>query len=350
MTLIPHSRPTLGASELESLGPVIRSGMIAQGPMTARFETNFSQTFDLGQGAAVSSGSAGLHLALLALAVGPGDEVIIPSFVCTAVLNAVNYVGATPVPADIDPETFNIDPRDVEKRFSPRTKAMIVPHLFGLPADMDGLLKLDIPIVEDCAQAIGGQYGNRPLGGFGRLAVFSFYATKVMTTGEGGMVTSRDEALIERVRDLREYDNRTDYRLRYNYKMSDLQAALGLSQLKRVNEFIRRRRFIAQRYAEALDRFGITLPRQDPGCIFYRYVVRMPDDVGYWIAFLSRQGVVCARPVFKPLHRYLGLRGYPQSDAVWRSAMSIPIYPSLSHAEIGRIIGVLEGCLEKTLS
>ena len=350
MTIIPHSRPMLGSSEIESFDRVIRSGMIAQGAMTARFEENFCGAFGLGRGAAVSSGTAGLHLALLALEVGPGDEVIIPSFVCTALLNAVNYVGAAPVLTDIDPETLNIDPRDVEQRISPRTKAMIVPHLFGLPADMEGLLKLDIPIIEDCAQAVGGQYKGQPLGGFGRLAVFSFYATKVMTTGEGGLVSSQDEALIERIRDLREYDHRSDYRLRYNYKMTDLQAALGLSQLKRLSGFIRRRRFIAQRYTEALGRFNITLPRLDPGCIFFRYVIRMPEDTGGWITLLSRQGITCARPVFKPLHEYLGLGGYERTDAAWLSALSIPIYPSLSDDEIERIVGALETCLERPLS
>jgi dTDP-4-amino-4,6-dideoxygalactose transaminase len=350
MTFIPHSRPMLGASEIESLGRVIQSGMIAQGKMTARFEKRFCETFGLGRGASVSSGTAGLHLALLALEVGPGDEVIIPSFVCAALLNAVNYVGATPVPADIDPETFNIDPRDIEQRISPRTKAMIVPHLFGLPADMDGLLKLDIPIIEDCAQAVGGQYKGRPLGTFGLLAVFSFYATKVMTTGEGGMVTSRDERLIERIRDLREYDNREEYRLRYNYKMSDIQAALGLSQLKRLDEFIPRRRLIAQRYAEALDRFNIIRPLPDPGCIFFRYVVRVPDDAGPWIALLSRESITCARPVFKPIHKYLGLDGYPQSEAAWLSALSVPIYPSLSDNEVECVIGALVNCMEKTMA
>ncbi len=350
MANIPHSRPTIGKSESEAAGQVIRSGMIAQGEMVEQFEQDFVSSLELGHGAAVSSGTAGLHLALLALDIGPGDEVIIPSFVCTALLNAVNYAGATPVLADIIPDTFNIDPGDVEKRISGRTKAIIVPHLFGLPADMDRLLQLDVPVIEDCAQAVGGQYKSRPLGTFGRLAVFSFYATKVMTTGEGGLVSSQDGALIEKIKDLRSYDNRKDYRVRYNYKMSDFQAAMGRSQLQHLAGFIRSRRDIAERYSDALGLFDVHLPRQNAGCIFFRYVIQMPGDAGLWIALLSQKGVACARPVYQPLHKYLGLAGYEHSDAAWFSAMSVPIYPSLTDDEVESIIGALNNCLEKSSS
>lgn len=345
--VIPHSRPTVGAAESESVSRVIQSGRIAQGEMVAKFEDDFSRMLNLKQSVAVGSGSAGLHLALLAMDIGPGDEVIIPSFVCTALLNAVNYVGAIPVPADIDPETFNIDPGDVKKRITGRTRAVIVPHMFGLAADMDALLRLGVPIIEDCAQAVGGQHKNHPLGTMGRLAVFSFYATKVMATGEGGMVVSRDRDLISRIRDLRDYDNRPDYRVRYNYKMTDMQAAMGRSQLERLKGFILRRREIAAMYDNALNRLNLRLPVKTPGCIFFRYVVGVHGDIDRWIEHSARQGITCARPVHRPLHGYLGLTGYEHTHATWLSALSIPIYPSLTNEETGRVINALVNCTEE---
>ncbi|MEW6077766.1 MAG: DegT/DnrJ/EryC1/StrS family aminotransferase [Thermodesulfobacteriota bacterium] len=347
MNVIPHSRPTLGEAEAAAVHRVVLSGQIAQGRMVERLERDFAEAFRLGHAAAVNSGTAGLHLALLALGIGPGDQVIIPSYVCTAVLNAVYHAGAEPVLADIDPDTFNMDSRDAAGRVTSRTRAIIVPHMFGAPADLDGLLAIGIPLIEDCAQAVGALYHGRPLGAFGGAAVFSFYATKMMTTGEGGLVASRDQKIIERIVDLRNYDNRTDYRVRFNYKMTDLQAAMGLSQLGKLETFIIRRQEIAGRYNEALCHFRVILPPDTPGRIYFRYVVRVPDDAGPWIDRLARRGITCARPVFRPLHHYLNLTGYEQSDAAWRTALSIPIYPSLTDQEADTVIAALKECLEE---
>ncbi len=190
LSFIPHSRPTLGEDEVRAVAAVIESGNIAEGEVVQRFEKAFARKMGVQHAVAVSSGTAALHLALLAMGIGPDEEVIIPSYVCTALLHAVQYVGARPVLAEIDPLIFNIDPDDVQKRITTRTGAIIVPHLFGAAADLDKLLKLNVPIIEDCAQAVGGTYQQKPLGTFGDIAIFSFYATKVMATGEGEMVTS----------------------------------------------------------------------------------------------------------------------------------------------------------------
>src|SRR5579883_2046260 len=183
---------------------------------------------------------------------GAGDEVLMPSYTCVAVTNAVRYVGATPALADIDPHTYNLDAGDARRRLTAATRAVIVPHMFGLPADMDPLTEWGIPVIEDCAQTLGATYRGRRVGGFGTVSICSFYATKLLTTGEGGMLLSDSDTLVRRARDLRDYDDRADATLRYNYKMTDFQAALGVSQLGRLPQFLARREALAARYEAAL--------------------------------------------------------------------------------------------------
>lgn len=347
---IPHSHPYLGEAEAAAAADVIRSGHIAQEERVDAFELAFSNYTGVPHAAAVSSGTSALHLTLAALGVSEGDEVILPSYVCIALLNAVRYLGATAVLADIDPETANIDPRDAAARITKRTRAMIVPHLFGRPADMDALMKLNIPVIEDCAQAVGGTFRDRPLGTIGHAAVYSFYATKVMTTGEGGMVVSSSKELIDRVRDLRDYDNRPDGRLRYNYKMTDIQAAVGIIQLSRLSDFIRKRRLIAEDYNKAFVALGLKVPKPDTGHIYFRYTIRLNDktEVDRWFRVLKGKGICCARPVYQPIHRLLKLSGYEHSDAAWQQLLSVPIYPSLSLKAVGQVIqGVTETVTEK---
>jgi dTDP-4-amino-4,6-dideoxygalactose transaminase len=253
-------------------------------------------------------------------------------------LNAVNFVGAAPVLAEIDPETYNLDPEDVKKRLTDRTKAIIVPHIFGLSADLDDLLALNVPVIEDCAQAVGSTYRRQYVGTFGEASIFSFYATKVMTTGEGGMVVSNSKGLIDRIKDLREYDNRDDYKIRYNYKMTDIQAAIGLAQLDRIEMFIERRREIAKSYNEAFDPLGLQLPPQDSSHIYYRYVIGVGVNADPLIQTFRKQGIGCARPVYLPLHRYLNLGGYSRTEKAWEQTVSIPIYPSLTKENTDRVI------------
>jgi len=336
--VIPHSRPTLGPDEIRAVTEVMESLHIAQGEKVSEFEQQFADMHGAAGAVACNSGTAALHLALSALGVGAGHEVIIPSYVCTALLNAVNYVGATPIVADIDPYSYNLDPADVEKRLTPRTAAIIVPHMFGRPAELVRLLKFDTPLIEDCAQSLGSSIEGRLTGSFGELAVFSFYATKVITTGEGGMVVARSKRLAERIRDLREYDNRDDYKLRFNYKITDIQAAMGLEQLDRLPELIHRRRMIAAAYDAALAALPANLPTRDTGHIYFRYVISAHSTAPTVVRRLKMKQVQAAQPVYKPLHRYLGLQGYSGAEAAWRKAVSIPIYPSLSDDEVQRII------------
>jgi len=266
---IPHSRPTLGPEAAQAVFDVISSGYIAEGSAVEEFEQSFAKYLNIRHAVATNSGTSALHLALLALEVGPGDEVIIPSYVCSALLNAVNYTGATPVLADICPRTFNLEAADVKKRITDRTTAIIVPHLFGLAADLDALLALDVPIIEDCAQAVGAAYAQRPAGTFGAAAVFSFYATKVITTGEGGMVVTNSREIAGRIRDLKIYDQKDNYKIRFNYKMTDIQATLGLNQLQRLDAFIRRRKAIAEQYTRSFKALDLNLPPDDAGHIFF---------------------------------------------------------------------------------
>ncbi|MBM4272745.1 MAG: DegT/DnrJ/EryC1/StrS aminotransferase family protein, partial [Deltaproteobacteria bacterium] len=243
--MIPHSRPTLDQDDYASVLHILKSGHLAQGKQVEQFEKDLSSLIGVRGGVAVSSGTAALHLALLSLNTGSGDEIIIPDFVCTAPLNAIRYTGAVPVIADIDPLTYNIDVGDLKKRLTKKTKAIIIPHMFGLPADMEEILSLGIPVIEDCAQSLGSRYRDSCTGRLGTLSIFSFYATKMIATGEGGMVLSDDESLLEKIRDLRDYDEKELYTVRYNYKMTDFQAAFGISQLKKLFSFIKRRKEIA---------------------------------------------------------------------------------------------------------
>ena len=334
---ISHSQPTLGEDEVRAVAEVIRSGQLSQAGKVAAFETAICARLGVGSAAAVSSGTAALHLALLGLGVGAGDEVIVPSYVCSALLNAVAAAGAAAVAADIDPQALNIDPQDAAKRVTARTRAIIVPHLFGLPADLTSLMKMNIPIIEDCAQAIGSSHHRRPVGTFGDAAVFSFYATKMITTGEGGMVVSRSAELVRKIKQLREYDRRSSYQAGFNYKMTEMQAAVGLVQLGRLDAFIQRRRAIARQYFRMLDKSSVQLPPRDPGHTYYRFVVGLRSDASEWIDTLAEKGIRCERPVFMPLHRYLKIDGYPHTENAWRNSLSIPIYPNLSNAQVQRI-------------
>lgn len=335
---IPHSRPTLGKEEIKAVSEVIASGHIAEGAVVQEFEQKFADYLNVKQAVATNSGTSALHLALLALEVGPGDEVIIPSYVCCALLNAVNYTGATAVLADICPKSYNLDAADVKKRLSSHTKAIIVPHLFGMAADLDPLLALNVPIIEDCAQAVGAVYNQRPVGTFGVAAVYSFYATKVITTGEGGMVVCNVKNIAERIRDLKTYDQKGDYKIRFNYKMTDIQAALGIVQLERLDSILRSRKVIAEQYTRAFKALDLNLPPDDCGHIFFRYVIGLNTDSRSEIEALAHKSIGCDRPIYLPLHRQMKRKGYPVTEKAWKDSLSIPIYPSLTKDEVARVI------------
>ncbi len=340
---VPHSKPTLTNSDIKSVAQVIRSGHIAQGKKVEEFEEKIAQFLNVKAAGALNSGTAALHLALLALKIKTKDEVIIPSFVCAALLNAIGYVGAKTVLVDIE-KNFNLSVKEVKKKINRRTKLLIVPHMFGLPADLNELLSLGIPIIEDCAQAIGAEYKGRPVGSFGVLSIFSFYATKMITTGEGGMIASNDKRLIEKIKDLREYDKRDDYHLRYNYKMTDLQAALGINQLAQLPVWIKKRRSIAAQYSQILAPKGYELPSdtRDKTHAFYRYVVTLPQKNLSLLKLLHQKGIHAAPAIHQPLHRYLKLKGFPVSEHATDHTLSLPIYPSLTPDKLHHILSTLQ--------
>lgn len=348
--MIPHSRPSLGQEEIEAVAQVLRSGQVSQGPCVDRFERAMASYLGRKGAVAVSSGTAALEVALRTLGVKAGDEVIMPSYVCAALWLATTRAGAEPRLVDIQPRTFNLDPDLVEKSITPRTRAVLVPHLFGLPADLSRLRTLAVPLIEDCAQTLGAGVQGTRVGTVGTVTVCSFYATKLLCAGEGGMVLADDEEILERARAWREYDQRpTLVRGSFNYKMTDLQAAMGLRQLERVPTFLARRASIAASYQKTLAGLDVVHPTAPDGWthIYYRYVLRVPSSRGRdgglttLLGRLEGRGVQCRRPVFRPLHRDLKLAGFPQSDDAHERALSIPIYPSLSDEDLARVAQAL---------
>lgn len=330
---IPHSRPTITEEDISRVVSILRSGVIASGDEVKLFVQDLSKYIGVLGGVATNSGTNALHLALNALGVKHGDEVILPSYVCASVLNAINYTGATPVFVDIGPEGYNIDYNSAKDKISKNTRAMIVPHMFGAPVDIDEFLELDVPIIEDCAQAIGAEHKGRKVGSFGILSVYSFYATKVTTTGHGGMVLTNSDEMLERLRDLMKYDEREKYSISYNYSLTDFQAALGRNQLKRLDSFIKRRQEIAKIYDDTFKEIN-RIPPKDNNSIYFRYVIEV-SNIDRHIARMKKLGVDCKKPVFRPLHQYFGDNGeFPNTQRAMSKAISIPIYPLLNDEEI----------------
>ena len=293
---IAISLPSTGDDEWNAVREPLANGWLTQGPKVAEFEKRFAARHYAAHALATTSCTTGLHLVLAALGIGPGDEVIVPAFTWVATANVVLYCGATPVLADIDNRTFNIDPADIAHRITERTKAVIVVHLFGLCADMDAIHKVvpvGIPIVEDCACAAGATYKGSHAGTLGVAGVFSFHPRKSITTGEGGMVTTNDAALAERCDQLRNHGASVSEEIRhkgpkpyllpdfnllgFNYRMTDLQGAVGLVQLEKLDDFIRERQRWAEYYIEEL--------RETP----WLSTPQLPEDGQHaWQSFVTR--------------------------------------------------------------
>jgi perosamine synthetase len=345
---IPHSLPTVGVEEATGLQEVILSGRIATGEEIEAFENALAAYMGLKGAAATSSGTAALHLALLAVGVKEGDEVICPSFTCSALLNAVYHCRALPRIVDVDEDTMNISLTATRKALNKKTATIIVPHMFGNPVEaMDDFLSFGPPIIEDCAQSLGATSQTKMTGTWGAVAIFSFYATKVITTGQGGMVSSNDTGLLQRVRDLRQYDKKDDYRVGYNYCMTDFQARMGRIQLEKLPSFLKQREERARLYDKYLqDVQGMTMPQR--GGIYYRYVVRIPEEkLNGVIAEMHQEGIDVQPPVFCPLHRYLGLDGFPATDKVYAQALSLPLYPRLEVEAVKSVARSLAKSLEQ---
>lgn len=296
---------------------------------------------------ACSSGTSALHLALLVLGVGAGDEVVIPSYVCSSPYFATLHAGATPIVADINLSDYNLSAESVKGLLTNRTKAIIVPHMFGTAAEIDELLELGISLIEDCAQSIGAEYKGRQVGNFGELSTFSFYATKMITTGEGGMVLTNNLDFYNKLVEFRDYSNKSLLPIKYNYKMTDLQAALGLSQLNKLPQFIERRKQIAYIYSNTFSNCDVELPTSQPQkkSVYFRYVVRTSERD--WVQEEAKKKmVICEKPVYQPLHDGLCLEGFKNCKIAKQQALSIPIYPGLSESEIEHVTRTLSDAFQ----
>lgn len=336
--MIPHAKPSIDDEDVARVARVVRSGHLVQGAEVARFERELAARLGVEDAAVVASGSAALELALAALDVGAGDEVLIPTYVCDALYHAVRRVGATPVLVDADPWTHSLSPKDALARRTRRTRAVIVPHGFGLTADLEPFRALEVPIVEDCAQALGAELPDgRPAGAGGTLSVCSFSATKMIAAGEGGAVAGA-AALVARVRETREYDGRHTLASCRNAKLTDMAAALARGQLARLDAFVARRRALAARYRRLLADVPARVPGEHGGRhVYHRFVLALDRDPGVVAEALAIYGVVARRPVFRPAHRALGLDGFPEADRLWAASLSIPCYPALTDAEADQV-------------
>ena len=360
--MIPIARPLLGEEEAEAAARVVRSGMLASGPEVAAFESEFASFVGVEHAIACSNGTTALHAALLGAGIGPGDEVIVPSFTFIATATAVSMCGATPVFADVRPDLFTLDPEVLPPLATPRTKAVIGVHLFGQPFDIDPVREFcearGLFLLEDAAQAHGAAYGGRQVGSLGDAGCFSFYPTKNMTTGEGGMVTTNDGALAERVHRLINHGQAEKYLhtdLGYNYRMTDIGAAIGRVQLGRLPEFNRRRQENAAYLTAELDAPGVRPPAtaDDRTHVFHQYVVTIGDECPHsrdaFAGRLRERGIGSAVHYPIPVHEQPLYRGVaapgacPTAADLARRVLSLPVHPGIGPAELEQVVEAANG-------
>jgi dTDP-4-amino-4,6-dideoxygalactose transaminase len=369
---VPFHRAPVGEEEVQAVSEVIRSGWLTMGPKTFEFEKEFAKYVGAEHGIAVSTGTAALHLSLEAAGVRAGDEVLLPTTTFTATAEAVTYVGARPVLVDIDPVSMNIDPEDASQRVTPKTTAIIPVHLAGQPCDMDEIQALarvhHLRVVEDAAHALPSKYRGKPVGQLSEFTCFSFYATKTLTTGEGGMITTDNAGAADRIRLMRLHGIERDAWKRYRtdgswfyevleagfkYNLTDFQSAIGLVQLAKCDAMKQTRERIAQRYSEAFsscEELIIPTVRPDRSTSWHLYILRLRLDLlnvdrGGFIEALHRRGVACSVH-FIPLHLqpyYRTAYGYqpgdfPHAEGEYHSCLSLPIYPGMTDIEINYVI------------
>ncbi|MEZ5399832.1 MAG: DegT/DnrJ/EryC1/StrS family aminotransferase [Bryobacteraceae bacterium] len=364
---IPVAHPVLDGREREYVLDCIDTSWISSvGNYIGRFEEEFAAFCGVPHAVACNNGTTALHLALMGLGVGEGDEVLVPTLTYIASANAVRYCNATPVLVDSEPLTWNLDPERLEAAITPRTKAIVVVHLYGHPADMDPILAIarrhNLFVIEDAAEAHGASYKGRPAGSLGDVATFSFYGNKIITTGEGGMVTTADEALAARIRLLRGQGMDPQRRywfpiVGYNYRMTNIEAAIGLAQLERIEHHLERRAGIAREYSQALQPLEdrLFLPHAAGGVkhSFWSYSVRLRHggaaERDALMQGLDADGIE-TRPVFIPLHTmppyqppYAGCRGpYPVADEIGAGGVSLPMHGVLEPEDIEYIASRLD--------
>jgi len=365
---IPLSAPDITQAEIDAVTAVLRTPRLSLGPELAAFETALAAYHEIPHAVAVSSGTAGLHLALLTLGIGEGDEVVVPSFAFIAVANAVLQVRATPVFAEIDQVTLNLDPEAVERAITPRTRALLVVHTFGVPADMDALGAIarrhNLVIVEDACEAIGAQFDSRRAGSFGHLAVLGFYPNKQLTTGEGGAVLAHDPIHAARLRSLRNQgrepagDWLDHAEPGYNYRLSELACALGRVQLSRIGEMLTLRQAAAERYDRLLREIrslipGLDLPRLSlprRTISWFVYVVRLAEQVDRDLVqdALALRGIATGR-YFAPIHLQPAWRSHPGAaaaklpltESIARRTLALPFFNRITLSQQEEVAAAL---------
>ena len=370
--MIPITRLTLGEAEATAAADVVRSGWVMNGPRTTEFESLVADYVGARHAIAVSSATTGLHLGLLAAGVGPGDEVVCPSFSFIATANAIRYAGATPVFVDIDPRTYNLDPDLLEAAITPRTKAILPVSQIGLPADLPQIMAIaarhGLAVVEDAAPSLGAAVHGRRLGAISDITVFSFDARKILTTGEGGMVTTDDDDVAARVRLLRAHAAsvstadrdraakiilETYPEVGFNYKMTDIQAAVGVVQMGRVDEIVAERRRLGRRYDELLateDRVETPYVPEGFEHVYQSYNVRLrtsrtQEDVMRSMLELD----VATRRIFaihdQPAYRDIASPPLPATESAAASTILLPMFVGLTDDEQDQVVAALAKCL-----
>ncbi len=350
--MIPAAQPIIGDDEREAVDRVLRSGMLAQGPEVKAFEDEFSVQVNGRHCIAVNSGTSALHMAFLAAGVGSGDEVIVPSFSFAATANSVALTGATPVFVDIEENYFNIDPKAVEAAITPLTKAIMPVHLYGHPAAMDELQKIcskhGLILLEDAAQAHAASLHGTPVGAFGLAASFSFYPTKNMTSGEGGMVTTDNDDVARMLRLLRNQGMEQRYKnevVGFNTRMTDIHAAIGRVQLQKLGGWTKTRQENAKFLSENIE--GVVVPPVAPGAVhvYHQYTIRIVDhDRDAFADELTKRGIGNGVYYPTPIHRLpsFGLSlDLPVTESVSKQCLSLPVHPSLSHNDLETIVSTV---------
>ncbi|MBV8732359.1 MAG: DegT/DnrJ/EryC1/StrS aminotransferase family protein [Acidobacteriia bacterium] len=372
-TFLPYALPCIGAAEIRGVIDALRSGWITTGPKVQRFEEEFARYIGCHQAIAVNSATGGLHVVLAALDIGPGDEVIVPTMTFCSTAHVVTHVGATPVLVDVDSNCL-MTAETVRKAITPNTKAIIPVHYGGQACNMDELLELadrnGIAIVEDAAHAVGCEYRGSKIGTHGRAVAFSFYATKNLATGEGGMITTNDEKLAQRMRILTLHGMSRDAWNRYHdkgswyyevveagfkYNMTDIQAAIGIPQLRRLDAMNKRRRLIAAQYNEAfapLEELRLPQELPDRNHVYHLYPIRLDerltiDRAGFIDALKARK--IGASVHFIPLHRHphfqerygYGPAEFPIAEQIFSGIVSLPLYPRMTDEDVSDVISAV---------
>ncbi len=354
--MITIAKPYLDEAEIEAVTAVLRSGVIAEGPRVAQFEQAFAEYIGVDHAVAVNSGTAALHVALMAHGIGKGDEVITSPFSFVATANSIVYTGAKPVFADIEPDTYIISPDQVHEMITSRTKAIMPVHLYGHAADMGAIMEIaedhNLLVIEDACQAHGATYKGKKVGSFGTGA-FSFYPTKNMTTSEGGIITTDDPDIAARSRMLRAHGSKQRYlheMIGYNFRMTDISAAIGIVQLGRLAEFTEKRRQNARKLASGLKGSkNLILPVEKENCshVYHQYTIRTPRRDSLRDT-LQEKGIgtgtyypLCIHQ--QPLYKEMGYAGsFPNSEKAAREVLSIPVHPGLSDADINTVIACIK--------